>query len=199
MAARPEVVRTPALHNGHVRLRPLAVEDLDWLRAVETGEFLAFRWRLHGGHPSPHDFVDQLWHGLLVMFVVERVSDGSVVGVLSAYHADHRNGLCRVGGARLVRNDSLDTAFLAGLAMLFDYLFDGWPFRKLYLETPEFNLPQFASAVERGVLVVEARLTEAVFLVDRYWDALFLSVSREMWLTMRSSVLGRYLLKTKSQ
>jgi hypothetical protein len=193
---KPEAVRTPVLSNDIVRLRALRVADLDWLREVETDELLAFRWRLRGGHPSPHDFVDQLWHGLLVMFVVEKVADSSAIGILSAYQADQRNGHCRVAGARLALDGSMDTSFLSGLAMFFDYLFAGWPFRKLYLETPEFNLVQFASAVERGILAVEARLTDFVFLMDRYWDVVFLAVTREMWMSTRSSVLGKYLLKT---
>jgi hypothetical protein len=186
---------TPALSNGHVRLRALDVADLDWLRAAETDELLAFRWRLHGGHPSPNDFVDQLWHGLLVMFVVEKVDDGAAIGLLSAYQADQRNGHCRVAGARLSLDGSMDSSFLAGLAIFLDYLFGGWPFRKLYLETPEFNLSQFASAVDRGILEIEARLAEFVFLADRYWDVVFLAVSREKWAELRESVLGRYLLK----
>ncbi|GAA1295813.1 hypothetical protein [Saccharothrix xinjiangensis] len=190
-----ESAGTPALSNGHVRLRALGLADLDWLRAAETDELLAFRWRLRGGHPSPHDFVDQLWAGLLVMFVVERVGDAEPIGVLSAYQADQRNGHCRVAGARLALDGSMDTSFLAGLALFFDYLFGGWPFRKLYLETPEFNLPQFASAVERGFLVPEARLTEFVFLADRYWDVLFLAVTRESWASARTSAVGRHLLK----
>lgn len=189
-------MKPPALSNGHVRLRALDVADLDWLRAAETDELLAFRWRLRGGHPSPNDFVDQLWHGLLVMFVVEKVDDGAPVGILSAYQADQRNGHCRVAGARLSLDGSMDSSFLAGLAIFLDYLFGGWPFRKLYLETPEFNLPQFASAVDRGILEIEARLAEFVFLADRYWDVLFLAVSREKWAELRESVLGRYLLKT---
>ena len=189
-------IHTPALSNGQVRLRALDIADLDWLRAAETDELLAFRWRLRGGHPSPNDFVDQLWHGLLVMFVVEKVEDGTAVGILSAYQADQRNGHCRVGGARLSLDGSMDSSFLAGLALFLDYLFGGWPFRKVYLETPEFNLPQFASAVDRGILEIEARLTEFVFLADRYWDVVFLAVSREKWASLRESVLGRYLLKT---
>ncbi|WP_153278485.1 hypothetical protein [Saccharothrix syringae] len=172
------------------------MDDLDWLRAAETDELPAFRWRLRGGHPSPHDFIDQLWNGLLVMFVVEKAGDATPIGLLSAYQADQRNGHCRVAGARLTLDGSMDNSFLAGLALFFDYLFGGWPFRKLYLETPEFNLPRFASAVDRGFLVAEARPTAFVFLADRYWDVLFRSVTRESWASTRTSAPGRYLLGT---
>ncbi len=183
----------PALGNGHVRLRALGPHDLDWLRAAETDEFLAFRWRLRGGHPSPHDYVDQIWTGALAVFVVEQA--GAPIGIVSAYQADHRNGHCRVAAARLHQDGSMDTSFMAGTALFFEYLFAGWPLRKLYLETPEYNLGQFSSAVDRGLLRVEARLEEFVFLADRYWDMLFLSVSRESWATFRATAVGRHLLR----
>src|SRR5687767_10077295 len=116
MAANGKVAigRTPALSNGHIRLRAISVEDLDWLRAAEADKSQPFRWRLHGGHPSPYDYVDQLWNGLLALFVVEKVDDRLAVGILSAYHADHRDGHCRIAGARLGADGSMDTSFLSG-------------------------------------------------------------------------------------
>lgn len=188
----------PTLSNGQVRLRALDAGDLPWLRAAETDELLAFRWRLRGTHPSPQEFVEQIWQGVLALFVVERAGDGAPIGVLSAYQPDHRNGHCRVAAARLEPADSMDTSFMSGMALFFDYLFGGWPFRKLYFETPEFNLSQFASAVDRGLLRVEARLTEFMFLADRYWDMLFLSVDRPNWSEFRESPAGRHLLNHRS-
>ena len=194
-AAAPVPAPVPALGNGHVRLRALGPHDLDWVRAAETDEFLAFRWRLRGGHPSPHDYVDQIWTGALAVFVVEQATDGRPIGIVSAYQADHRNGHCRVAAARLHPDGSMDTSFMAGVALFFEYLFTGWPLRKLYLETPEYNIGQFASAVDRGLLRVEARLEEFVFLADRYWDMLFLSVSRDSWSAFRATATGRHLLR----
>ncbi|HEY0638399.1 MAG TPA: hypothetical protein VGD67_12195 [Pseudonocardiaceae bacterium] len=182
----------PALGNGRVRLRALTPHDLDWLRAAETDEFLAFRWRLRGAHPNPADYLDQLWNGALALFVVER-ADGPI-GIVSAYQADHRNGHCRVAAARLSADEAGDGSFLAGLALFLEYLFTGWPLRKVYLETPEFTLPQFASAVDRGILRVEARLEEFMFLADRYWDVLFLSASRSSWTEFLGTPLARRLL-----
>jgi hypothetical protein len=183
----------PVLSNGSVRLRALSLRDTEWLRDAETDEFLAFRWRLHGAHPNPFD-AEQIWVGALALFVVERASDASVMGILSAYQADQRNGHCRVAAARLEPGKSMDTGFMSAVAIFFDYLFGGWPFRKLYLETPEFNVPQFASVIDRGLMSVEARLREFVFLSGRYWDMLFLSVSRETWNLFRSSRPGQHLL-----
>jgi hypothetical protein len=186
----------PMLGSGSVRLRALGPQDLDWLRAAETSEFLAFRWRLHGAHPSPPDFVEQLWRGTLALFVAEKA--GTPIGVLSAYQADHRNGHCRVAAARLALDGSMDSSFMVGFGLFLEYLFAGWPFRKLYLETPEYNLSQFASAVDRGIFRVEARLEEFIFLADRYWDVLFLSVDRPAWASFKESAAGRHLLRDRS-
>lgn len=185
----------PPLSNGQVRLRPLGADDLDWVREAETGEYLALRWRLRGAHPNPRDYADQLWTGTLALFAVER-SGGEPIGILSAYQADHRNGHCRVAAAQLQQDTSMDTSFLAGLALFLDYLFTGWPFRKLYFETPEYNLAQFASAVDRGLMRQEARLEDFVFLADRYWDVLFLSTTRDAWSAFRRSPAGRYLARS---
>lgn len=186
----------PVLGSGTVRLRALGPQDLDWLRAAETGEFLAFRWRLHGAHPSPPDYVDQLWRGTLALFVAEKA--GTPIGVLSAYQADHRNGHCRVAAARLGLDGSMDTSFMAAVGLFLEYLFAGWPFRKLYLETPEYNLSQFASAVDRGIFRVEARLEEFIFLADKYWDVLFLAVDRDMWSAFKATPAGRHLLRNSN-
>lgn len=197
---RPADAATASLTNGRVRLRALAPHDLDWLRAAETDEHLAFRWRLRGGHPAPGDYAEQLWSGVLALFVVEPVVLGPgrprpPLGIVSAYQADHRNGHCRVAAARLQPDDSMDSSFLGGVSLFFDHLFRGWPFRKLYLETPEYNLPQFASAVDRGILRVEARLEEFQYLSGRHWDMLFLSVSRDSWAAFTTTAVGRRLLR----
>lgn len=184
-----------SLTNGAVRLRALAPHDLDWLRAAETDEHLAFRWRLRGAHPAPGDYADQLWNGVLALFVVEPVVPGMPLGIVSAYQADHRNGHCRVAAARLLPDESMDSSFLGGVSLFFDHLFHGWPFRKLYLETPEYNLPQFASAVDRGILRVEARLEEFQYLAGRHWDMLFLSVTRDSWEQFTTTAVGRRLLR----
>jgi RimJ/RimL family protein N-acetyltransferase len=64
--------------------------------------------------------------------------------------------------------------------LVFNYVFTGWPFRKIYLETPAFNLEQIESAVG-SVLTLEATLTDYVFADGRYWDQHFLSITRESW------------------
>jgi RimJ/RimL family protein N-acetyltransferase len=57
------------------------------------------------------------------------------------------------------------------------YLFDVWPFRKVYFEMPEFNYRQFASA-SGGALRVEARLRDHDYYRGRRWDRLTLAAYR---------------------
>jgi len=187
------------LETDQVRLRALDAGDLDWLRRAETDAQLAFRWRLHGAHPSPMEYADQVWAGTLALFVVEAQPsadrpDGGLLGLVSAYQPDHRNGHCRVAAARLDPAGSADALFLGGVALFLDYLFQGWSFRKVYLETPEFNVGQFRSAIDRGVMRVEARLEEFVYLDGSYWDVLFLAVGREAWGRFGQTALGCRLL-----
>ena len=65
---------------------------------------------------------------------------------------------------------------LEAFALFVRYLFRLWPLRKLYLELPEFNLPQFASAVRVGLLKEEGRLRGDRYFDGAYWDQLVLAV-----------------------
>lgn len=66
---------------------------------------------------------------------------------------------------------------LEPVRLFVDYLFDVWPFRKLYFELPEFNYQQFSSVAE-GPLRVEGRLVDHDYFGGRYWDRLILAVHR---------------------
>jgi RimJ/RimL family protein N-acetyltransferase len=49
------------------------------------------------------------------------------------------------------------------------YLFHSFPLRKLYLEIPEFNMPQLRSGVGR-LFQVEGVLREHCYYAGRWWD-----------------------------
>jgi RimJ/RimL family protein N-acetyltransferase len=60
------------------------------------------------------------------------------------------------------------------------YLFATFPFRKVYLETLEFNYSSFRSG-EGTIFVVEGCLKNYEFYQGRYWHKYVLSVARESW------------------
>ena len=66
-----------------------------------------------------------------------------------------------------------------------DYLFVSFPFRKVYLESLDFNYAQWGLSGGSELAREEGRLTEYSFLDGRYWDLRILSVEREAWLSRR--------------
>jgi len=55
-----------------------------------------------------------------------------------------------------------------------------WPFRKLYIEAPAFNVAQYRSAVDSGFLKEEARLVEHTYFDGRYWDFYIYSIDEAL-------------------
>ena len=166
------------LQVGDTRLVALAPHHLPALRQVELEESLAFRWRHHGSHPSPVDFESSLWAGALCHFLVLD-SREDPVGLVSAYDADMANGHCRVAAASF-RGKASGTRIITGMFLLLDYVFFGWPMRKVYLESLAFNVPQFQSVVG-SLMREEGRLEQHSFLGGSYHDLLVLAIYREDW------------------
>jgi hypothetical protein len=160
------------------RLVPLAPEHLPGLRELELTEQTAFRWRHGGAHPSPSAFTVGAWADVLCSFLVVEAGIDVPRAIVSAYGADQVNGFCRIGAARFGNGPS--PSFARGMFLFLDYLFDGWPFRKLYLEVPGFNLPQIKSFVDRFA-TIEATLPDHVYHADQYWDFHFVAINRTQW------------------
>ncbi len=178
-------------------LVPLAPEHAAGLRNLELSEELAFRWRHAGAHPSPEQYSASLWTDVLCSFLVlDKSHDAAPLGLVTAYQPDHSNGHCRVAAARFGPAGPSGRHVMRAVALLLDYLFRGWPFRKIYFEVPEYNLGQFGSGVG-SLFVEEARLPDYVFLDGRYWSLTFLTVSRERWPTEREH-LSRFIFGSES-
>lgn len=172
-----------------VLLRPVDTSDYAALRMAELSGPLAYRWRLRGSHPSPERYGESLWAGVLTQFIVIRKVDRVPLGLVAAYNADHRDGFVHVGVAKF-GDDVSALAFVGGVFIFFEYLFRGWPFRKLCFEAPEYNVAQFDGAIG-GLLTEEGRWSRHVFLDGIYWDLVLLSLWRETWEERRSALLGR--------
>lgn len=170
-------------------LVPLGREHLQYLRAIEVHPNVAFHWRHSGRHPDPAGYEDSAWDDVLCSFLVmaESSPTGRAVGLVSAYHPDMVNGHCRVAALRFdapSANLRTTVAVARGFIQLLDYVFAGWPFRKVYCEVPEFNLSQFRGLV-RSIAQVEGSLDDYIFHADRYWSLTFLSISRQDWRVAR--------------
>ncbi len=96
-------------------------------------------------------------------------TDGSAIARVSAVaNDDVRPAL--TGGVKA----------LEGTVLFLNHVFRTWPFRKLYLETPQYNLDQFASGSGR-LLEEESRLRDHWYYDGQYWDHVVLSRWRERW------------------
>ncbi len=177
-----------ALEGARVRLRPLEPIDYAGLRRQELTAQLAFRWRHHGAHEPPEFFPNSLWAHALVHFIVEDKIQNVSIGIVSAYGADFQTGTIYIAAAKFDSKLEVGSRIVGSIGLLIDYLFQGWPLRKIYFETPEYNLQQFEGAVG-WLLVEEARFREHVFLNGRYWDQVVLTLWRDNWIQNRKHVV----------
>jgi RimJ/RimL family protein N-acetyltransferase len=137
------------------------------------------RFRFGGAAISPPAAMSAVWDGTLVHLVGVGNRSRRRLGVASVTSADMRNGTAYfsvvsdptvVGSGLMIE--------VAGLAI--DYVFETWPFRKLYAEVPAYNLVTFGS-VTRRFFRQEGLLTDHVFLDGRYWDVHVLATDRATW------------------
>ena len=161
-----------------VVLRPVLSRDFEPLYLLATTGENGLRWRFRGATPSPDQFGRQLWDTVLAQFVVQRRDTGELLGLVGLYNANLSARQCYAFA--LAAPTVVGTGrVLEGLILLLEIGFATWDFRKVYFEVPEFNLEQFRSA--RRYLTEEGRLKEHDYMLGRYWDLVFLSVSKERW------------------
>lgn len=181
----------PRMRSGRVRLRAIAPRDYPFLYHLATAEEVAYRWRYRGATPSPEEFQQQLWRNVLAQFVVEGVGPQGgwrPIGHVAAFDPSHRDRWVHLAG--IASADVLGTGLLAEAAcVLVDYLFTHWAFEKIYLSIVEYNLPQFASGMGRGMRQ-EGRLRRHCFYDGRFWDMVLCSIFREDWTGNWRTTLG---------
>lgn len=166
----------PALAGQFFRLVPVLPPAVPFLYSLAVSPEVGFRWRYRGSVPSYQNFEQDLWQGMLVNLLVESIETSQPAGNVICYNPDFSLGHAYVGAA--MASPYLGTGIAAEPVRLFiNYLFDVWPFRKLYLELPEFNYLQFASAGGRA-LHVEARLRDHDYYRGRRWDRLIVATYR---------------------
>ncbi|WP_349305864.1 phosphopantetheine-binding protein [Pseudofrankia sp. DC12] len=171
-----DLVGPPRLAGRFFRLVPIHPQAVPFLYELAVSPDVGFRWRYRGSVPPFAQFENDLWQGVFTQFLVESVQTNQPAGHVMCYNADPNLGHAYVGAA--MTNQYLGSGIAAEpVQLLVRYLFDVWPLRKLYLELPEFNFTQFASASGRG-LSVEARLRDHDYYQGRRWDRLILAIYR---------------------
>jgi len=159
---------TDALQGRRFSLLPVVPEYHRSLYRLCVADRNNFRWRYQGVIPSFEVFERQLHSSVLSQFVVVANSaPHQLAGLVVAYNSNLQSSYCFVGviGAR-----DAGAGILEGLALFLRFLIRQWPFRKIYFETPQYNVEQFQTAVTSGLLKEEGRLKGHVYFLDRYWD-----------------------------
>lgn len=155
----------PAMGNHYARLYEIAVTDE-----------IAWRWRYGGAIPSYDEFLKGFSHGVLSQLVVTRPSSSEAIGLAVLYGANLQSSTAYL--AVVVTPELVGSGVGAEAAILFlRYAFRTWNLVKVYLEFPEFNLPQFRSGLGR-YFHLEGRLKAHYYHDGRRWDQLICAIYR---------------------
>jgi hypothetical protein len=175
----PDSVVAARLIGRDVYLRAVTPADYAFIQQIEMSSSIANRWRFRGKAMSPAEWAQAFWRDVLVQhMIIERKRD-EAVGLAFAYRSNFQDGHTHIAALRFTSHAA--PLMLFGVALFIDHVFTCWNFRKLYLETPEYNYGQIASGVGRW-FEIEARLREHRFYGGRYWDELILAMTRETWM-----------------
>ena len=167
----------PRLAGKRFSLAPLTPEHHYTAYRLSLSEEANYRWRYHGAMPTWETFEATLHANVLVQFLVVANQDPKTpIGLVTAYNPSLQDGTCYLG---MVGSRKMGAGVLEGFILVTGYLFDVWPLRKIYMESPEFNLGQFASAIQLGYLHEEGRLAEHRYYQGRYWDHFTYALYRE--------------------
>jgi RimJ/RimL family protein N-acetyltransferase/aryl carrier-like protein len=163
----PQDPLAPELSSVELRLTPVEPDDVRFLYSMSVHPETAFRWRYRGNPPPVDRFAADLWHQVMVQFVV-RLPDGEPIGHVVAYGADTGQRYAYAGA--VFRADFTGSGLGArAFSMFLRYLFHTFPMRKFYVEIPGFNWPQISSG-EGKLFEVEGVMREHEFYAGRYWD-----------------------------
>ena len=167
----------PALDGRCVSLRAVTTADYEFLVRLQTAPEHMIRWRYRGSTPSPELLVQSLWHGVLAQFLVERRDTGEPIGLVVAYNPEFRHGYVYLAA---IFEPAYEKAgwTLEATAVLLAYLFESFPFRKVYLEVIEFNYERLASGAE-SFFHVEGCQRDHEFHFGRYWHQYVLAIYRD--------------------
>jgi RimJ/RimL family protein N-acetyltransferase len=170
----------PARLTGrHVTLRPVTLNEYESLRQVELSEPFIARWRHRGATPPPEVWAQGMGQGVLAQFLVVRNDTNVPVGMVVLYNADFQHRFAYLAVMNFQANMP-SPMMMTGVILFVEYVFRCWDFRKLYVETAEFNYRQFRSGTGR-MLTHEGTLKDHFFYDGRYWDEHILALYREHW------------------
>lgn len=166
--------RTP-----RVRLAPLDIHHHHALYLAATDPIDGFRWRWRGRTPSPEEFEQVLFNGVKTQFVVESSTTGGLVGLVVAYDEDPAGRHCFIGFQRAVDRGQSPGGMTEGMGLFVSFLFQTFPYERLLLDMPAFNVPMVAACAP--LVTFEGAISDYFSYGGRRWDRCFLSIHRSAW------------------
>jgi RimJ/RimL family protein N-acetyltransferase len=160
-----------------VKLVPVTSRYVEFLYNLSVDEEIAYRWRYHGRVPSLDRFAADLWKGVLAQFVVVSAKSGSPLGLVVAYDFNLRNGYAYLGGV-MTPHTHRTGAPIEAFRIFLAHIFRNWNLHKLYMEYPEYNMPQFFARRPGLGVVPEARLTDHIYYGGKWWDWITVALYR---------------------
>jgi RimJ/RimL family protein N-acetyltransferase len=169
------------LRGRHARLIALMPEHYRALYDVTLEPQVSSRWEPSAQGGSFEAWARRLSEVAFCQYGIQVAnSPRAVDGLARCYGANFRHGTAQVAVFTSARTHCTG-AGLEAAALLVDFLFRKFPFRKLYAETLEFNLQQFSTGVGR-FFEVEGVLRAHEIHDGQAWDNYVLGISREFWM-----------------
>ena len=127
-------------------LRPLLPSDYAKLYQVVQKPGVGYRWRFRDRSPSYEQFMKASGRACFYR-PSSRKGGEDLVGLISAYNPDYRNGTCEVA---LVQDPEVPAGLaLVGMARFLQGFFANFPFRFVIATSYDFSLVSFAKTMER--------------------------------------------------
>lgn len=177
-AATPQHTHPP-MGTKHIQLHTIADNDGPFLYELMTSPAAGGRIRFAGATPSPEKVASSLWDNVLAQFIVAGAATQRRLGLVSITSPNFRDGYAYMSavGDPTVQGSGL---IAEGVLLGFNYAFQTWPFRKIYMEVSEPSYDAFRSGLGH-FFTEEGRLHEHAFWGGRYVDVLVLAVYRTTW------------------
>jgi RimJ/RimL family protein N-acetyltransferase len=156
----------------------MVAPDLPRLYDIATGS-QRLQWRYKGPIPTPDEFAAGLTSSdVLTQLVVCEVRTREPRGYAVCYALNEAHRFASMG--IIVDEELSGTGRGAEAGLIFlNYLFASFDIRKIYLEVPEYNLPQISSAIGR-YYIQEGTLVKHFYAAGQYWDQVLLASHRDL-------------------
>lgn len=165
--------------SSYVHLREWRGVDMPHLHAAVVDPVMGPSWRFQGSTPSIDDFGRSFGRDSLATQIVALNDSDAPIGSVACYSPSFENGWSYVAFQRCGPDSGAELMF-EGIFLFIAWVFETWPFRKLYAEIGG-DLASQASSL--GSLVGErcGTMPEHTFVRGAFRDVHLVAFNRDKW------------------